>query len=446
MKKFISLALASLISVLILCSCAPKANENVSSVIPDTESTTSIVSTNSQTVSKVESKSESKAESKTESKSESKVESKAESKVESKKEESIPAVSQTASKSESVSVIKRVDDCLEMGIYHFQPYWTTNYGDSEEDRLREFEDVIKQGYFNSFIASPHTIDMQGMWDIVEKYDLNVWMSLYDYYQSDKQTLDEWLDYAHEGYQHVLKDKNRQKYFKGFFFDEPIWRGQSNADFLAMTEALYKKYGRRIYVVDSLAIFANWRSEADNAPMDKVGAKFANSNAFKYVTDLGFDHYTYDVRPGAGNGGKISNYTAKNPEVTDAQSLYRQVTKNMLKCAGDKNVWYWPCAFTYSIYGGLNGISRADEAYCLAHIDFFYQLLKEQKYQGGIHLYTYKNSTSNPNELGLASKLIVVDENGTQLLFPSKPKWQYVSAKIKNICQEYDNKKANHVQY
>ena len=103
---------------------------------------------------------------------------------------------------------------------------------------------------------------------------------------------------------------------------------------------------------------------------------------------------------------------------------------------DVNVWFYPCAYTPNLWGG----GRADEDYCLAHLNFFDELLSEQKYQGGLMLYTY-TQFSNPNEIGLQSHLVVQNLEGDVLLRPNEMKWYRYSARLGEITTKYKETKA-----
>ncbi len=407
MKKLISALLTSLI-ILSFCACSPKDNGTESSNTAQNESIYSNVEAESQ---------------------------------------DSGLNSDNTSQTQSSGVVQKINNFVEFGVYHFQPHWTTHYGTASFQRLEEFEDVIKQGYFNSFIISPQTVGNYEMWEIVKKYDLRVWLSLYSYYDSRKQTLDSYMNTVEGYYQQIAVDKERLKYFQGFIFDEPIYRGGSNADFLAATEALYKKYGKRINVVEGVDAFINWRSEKDNPDINAYDVKRGHSDAFKYVTDIGFDHYWYDIREGAQNGGEIENYAKNNKNITDAKSFYKENIRITLEATGgNKNVWVWSCAYATDIRGGLNGIMRADEDYCLELLDFYDEVLRSQKHQGGLYGYTYINSTTDAEEVGLSSKL-VVKVNGEQKLLPEhKDKWVRYSNRLKELCKQYRNTEAVQVEY
>ena len=479
MKKLISVALLAVMLLGILSACKNKDNGVASSNITSSDAAYSEVSTQSETSSKenVSSKEESK---KPAESTPSKVENVSKAETSSKVEE----VSSKADVQNTVStnIIQTVGPSkfIEIGVYHFEPHWTTHYGTDEDSRFKEFEDVVSQGYFNSVICSGTYFGHKRFWEIVKKYDLKVWLSCYSYYDSEKidksgnpvvTTIDTWVKNTAE--KHVAKIRNDQekfKYFQGFFFDEPILRGQSNRDFLTMTEALYKKYGRRIHVCESINIFRNWNSTADDFDMDfeltveyrnamtPKSKPFGNTKAFKYVTDIGLDAYNFDVREGTKTTQELQKYMDAFPEIKSGADYYKLMFNFMKKALGDsKNIWHWPCSFTTSIYTELNNyrdpndpkkMLRANEDYCLAHLQFFKDLLLEHKYQGGLYLYNYydADAETKPFEKGLVSHLVVRDKYGNQLLQPSETKWSLYSRTLQSICEEFRNTKANQVMY
>ncbi len=484
MNKLISVALLAVMLLGILSACKNKDNDAASSNITSSDAAYSEVSTQSQTSSKenVSSKEESKkpAES-TPSKAEntSKVENTSKAETSSKAEVSSKVDVQNTV---STNIIQTVGPSkfLEIGVYHFEPHWTTHYGTDENSRFKEFEDVVSQGYFNSVICSGTYFGHEKFWEIVKKYDLKVWLSCYSYYDSEKldskgkpvvTTIDTWVQNTAEKYvSRIRNDQEKFKYFQGFFFDETIWRGQSNRDFLTMTEALYKKYGRRIHVCESMFIFKNWGSTADDVDMDfectadyrnamtPASKPFGNSKAFKYVTDIGLDYYYFDVRDGTKTTASLEKYMKAFPEIKSGADFYKVMYEFMTKAIGEnKNIWYWPCSYTTSIYTELNEYKdpndpnkmlRANEDYCLAQLEFFKDLLLEQKYQGGIYLYNYidADAKTKPFERGLVSHLVVWDKYGNQLLQSSEPKWSLYSRRLQSICEEFRNTKANQVMY
>lgn len=458
LKKSLSILIVIAISAAFMCGCKGSDNDNISSVTTSdaaySETESSSVSFESQKNSQSESKTSSisQSDNKTSSKetesekpnnnqqtqtnstntSSNTVSSQSSSKVNNNSSSS----ANTSSSTQSSSVTVTLKGKTSVGIYHFQPHWTTNYGTTEALRMQEFEDVLKQGYFNTVIVSSAYLNNDTFWEICERYDISVWLSVYNFYDSSKTNINAFIAGIDE-YVSVLKqNKARWDRFCGFHHEETIWRGQSNADLLSETEALYKKYGKRNFMVFATGEFSS--SEGNDIDMDVAKVKKVKPEALKYMTDVAYDSYSVDVRDGASNGNKYSEWQKVCPNIVDGKSYYTEYAKLLLKyCEHDVNVWFFPCAFTYSLWGGLNGLMRADEAYCIAHLEFFKELLDKQKYKGGLMLYTYQQF-SNVKELGMQSKLVVTDENGNQLLRPNESKWHNYSALLKNITKGYNS--------
>ena len=335
---------------------------------------------------------------------------------------------------------------ISIGSYHFHPRWTKNYGDSEEKRIEEFEDVMKSGYFNSIIVEIGYLNNDEFWRVISENDATVWLNCFDSFDSEVESIESWLLKRSEAIDVLKQNEERWERFLGFHFDEPVWRGQSNADFLTMTKTLYEKYSKRIYPVFATGEFSRSEGNSQQIKLDAKNMKKVRVDALKYVTDIGFDSYSVDVRDGASNGDYIKKNQEEFPEMVDGKSYYKVLAKKLASLAGhDVNIWLYPCAYTTSLWGGLNGATRADEDYCLAHLEFFRELLLEQEFQGGINLYTYTQFRDN-NELGLQSHLVVKDENGNQKLLPDIEKWEKYSKRLSEICEEFKNTEAKLAVY
>ena len=441
-KKIVSVFAASVMVVLFMASCSADNKEN-SSIAASSEAayseveTSSIVSSEKQEISSEESSSE-KEES-------SSLPESSRPQTSSRIEISRPT---TSSRGDSVTLNVNAADAISIGVYHFNTSWTKNYGDSMDDRFREFEDVLKAGYFNTVIvSSAHMLD-ERLWEICEKYKVSVWMSLYSYFNSKKTTIDSYIEKSIDKYVSAIKDSpEKWELFCGFHHEENIWRGQSNADYLEVTRALYQKYGKRNFSVFATGEFTNYEGNQNQIQMDAADMQKINPAALKFTTDLSFDSYAVDVRTGAPNGGKYIDWQNIDPDIVDGESYYRGVTKAMLKLVEhDVNVWFFPCSYTTYLWGGVNGLKFADEAYCIAHLNFFDILLKEQKFQGGLFLYTY-TQFSKESEKGLQSHIVVEDESGKQLIQPEyTEKWEYYSSRLRELTAEYKKTKANHATF
>ncbi len=438
MKKFIAGVLLAAFAAFSLCACSGDNNKDNISSAAGVESevvTSETVSTGSQTEdisSNPQSSSSEKQEDDNKSSS-SKPQVNISRPSTNKNDKNSSSETSSVTYSESAVSYGKAD--LQIGAYHFSPQWATNYGEGGDKSLEEFEDVVKMGYFNTFATKWGNLVNPEVWEICAENDLTVWMDTAKY-DSSEQTLDEYIADIDRYVSQLQENPEWWARFNGFHFDEPIWNGQSNADFLAMTQALYRKYGKRIFPVFATGEFTDYEGNELQINMNAKDMKKINPTALKYVTDVGFDSYGVDVREGANNGNKYSDWQKVSENIVDGESYYVEHTNKLLSLFGHSvNVWYFPCAYTTSLWGGLNGLDRADEQYCLAHLNFFDSLLKKQTNQGGLFLYTY-TQFSNASELGMQSHLVVRGADGKQKLRPSEQKWVEFSARIIELTKEY----------
>lgn len=429
MKKIICLLLFALVIAAFLCACGEN-KTNASSALTESEETKSetALSSTVSTISKNEESSNKEESSKIEASSEAETSSKKSNKVER------PTASQSTSQTVKVSA----NQAVAITAYHFSPQWAENYGESEDDHYREFEDVLSNGYFNSVTTKWGHLLNPRFWEICKKYNVSVWMDT-EKYVSSKRTWDQYMEYIDEYLVPIKNNPEWWELFQGFHWDEPVWNYQTNADFLYMTENLYKKYGKRNFPVLATGEFTG--VEGNFIDTTDIENRKMVPESMKYLTDIGFDSYGVDVREGAANGSIIKETAKELPDVKDGVSYYKELTKLLLRMVGhDVNIWFFPCAYTTNLWGGLNGLGVADEEYCLAHLNFFHEYLMEFEHKGGIQLYTYYQW--DEGKLGLQSHLVVKDENGEQTLRPSEAKWRKYSARLRELTEKYKNMNAN----
>lgn len=434
MKKFLSIFAVFCLILVFVCACTPKDNQGSSSEVADIESVYSEIQTSSVSVSEVSSKEEPSSSKKEEISSEE---------SSSKKTQRPTRPSDEISSTESSDLIKNVhpSKALSIGMYHFSPYWTYNYSDtknpryeaSDEDRFEEFNDVVSAGYVNTAIVPKSYIAHEKMWEIAIENDLSIWMSC-DKYNSKNGTvsIESFISSIDKKIQIVKSNPEWWEHFCGFHWDEPFLNKQSNADYLTMTEALYKKYGKRIMPAVATGSFTKYEGNENQIDMSATDIKKINPKALAYTTDIGFDSYSVDVREEYGNGTYIDEVNQTYPSIVDGKTYYSEYTKMLLSLfEHDVNVWFYPCAYTTYLWNK----GRANEEYCLAHLEFFKQLLEEQRYQGGIFLYTYQQF-SNEMELGLQSHLVIKRHNGKIKLRPGDTKWEKYSDRLKAVVKEF----------
>jgi hypothetical protein len=342
-----------------------------------------------------------------------------------------------------------------IGVYHFAPNWTANYIKDEVSdyekrsnpkyekiRYEEFEDVIKSGYFNTVISGGADFLNDEFWRIIFENDCTVWMSCWTSFDSQKGTIEEWIAPKDEILSQVKKHPDRWERFMGFHFDEPIWRGQSNNDFLTQTKALRDLYHKRIFPVFACGEFTNYEGNAMQLNMEASGMRKVNPKALKYVTDIAFDSYSVDVREGWGNGDYVEGKMhGKYPEIVDGKTYYSHLAKVLLDLVDHEvNLWFFPTCYTTDLWrGGCVG-----EGFCIGHLEYMAEQVKAAKHPGGLFLYTY-TQFSRQYERGLKSHLVVKDEEGKLKLEPEHVKWWDYSDVLKKVCAEVKNTESDIIE-
>ena len=325
-----------------------------------------------------------------------------------------------------------------LGIYHFNPERTHHYGDSHEKRIEEFEDIMKLGYFNTVHVNPKYINDDEFWRVIIENDATVWDNCWTFFDSEKETLDEYMA-KKAAYLDILKQyPERWERFAGFHFDEPIWRGQSNADFLAQTKALYETYGKRIFPVFATGEFTDNEGNSMQIKLEAKNMKKVMPEALKYVTDVAFDSYSVDVREGYGNGSYIDKMHDKKPGIVDGKTYYSELADELLRLVGHEvNLWFFPTSYTTGMWRG----GRVGEGFCEGHLEYMAELIRNAKHKGGLFLYTFYQ-WGNKLELGLQSHIVVKNEDGSLKLNPEQEKWWDYSEKLRKICAEFKETDGN----
>lgn len=333
-------------------------------------------------------------------------------------------------------------EALGLGIYHFHPRWTKNYGDSEEKRMEEFEDVVKRGYFNSITVEVSYLNNDEFWRIILENDCSVWLNIYDSFYSSKASYEEWVKPFADALDILEKNEERWDRFVGFHFDEPIWRGQSNGDFLFQTKSLYERYHKRIFPVFATGEFLDTEGNAMQLKFDAENMKKCKPEALKYVTDIAFDSYSVDCRDEYTNGSYIDKMHTKFESIVDGKSYYKTIGKYLEEFVGHPvNMWYFPTCYTTGLWRG----GAVGEGFCEGHLKFMRELLKSHKHAGGLCLYTY-TQFSNPREFGLQDHIVIKDEEGKLKLRPDRDKWYDYSALLLKTCTEFKRTKATLSDY
>jgi len=236
----------------------------------------------------------------------------------------------------------------------------------------------------------------------------------------------------------LEAAGLEEYLNGFFWDEPLLGSRiSNDQFLKLTRVIYEKFGLRNFAVFATGEFTRLEGNEDELPPDiKIGK--ITTHGMKYLTDVGFDAYSTDVRDEAPNGGaeqyKIWQKEI-SPNVVDGKSYYTEHRRLITERAGHPvNYWHFPCTWDDGLYGGVDGIMTADEGYWNAHLDFMAQDVLDYDYPGGICLYTFRR-VDKDTRVCFERRMDLKDENGNWLVWPEVEKFTEYSEKVR-----YWNKK------
>lgn len=353
---------------------------------------------------------------------------------------------ETSSSTESQSV-KLNRDGLKIGIYHMSMNWCDSYGTRFEDREREFRENVEAGYFNTYFLSGLDLGKGYLLTeikIIAEHGYTFWLSMGNFHSEGSGTED--IEYHESQLQLVIDAITKMGYrdnLMGMIWDEPIWNGQTNRDFLTQSELYYKKFGLRTFPVFATGEFSGIEGNL-NTPSEKMG-KVA-TEALKYVTDVGFDSYGVDVRleDAYVNGAQASRYEAWSQElgvsVKNGQDYYTGYKKLLKKRVGhDVNIWYFPTAYNWPINNG----GQADEQFCMAHLKFMAEDLMKENYQGGIALYTYY--AHQPERISFAQRCDITDKRGNYTRYPNIAKWEKYCDLIRETRVKFDSIKAKTVK-
>ncbi len=296
---------------------------------------------------------------------------------------------------------KQFHDNVSVMICELSPRWCLH---------SDVDYILEQGYINSLSSIDLGASTSYLCTKSKENGMPVWVIVPAFIPAH-QTIDEYiakLDKSIENY----KKKEIWDTVAGFMWDEPFSnKGHDNEAFLEMTKTLSEKYGKRIFVNFSLGNFEN-----DAEPDFKW---ILEKEYSKYVTDVGFGLYGWDMRPESQE--KLAPYLEalgkkENVELKTAADLYQHYTNKMLSLLEDSEkvrVWYYPCAYNCKPVGGI----AFDEGYCAGHLEGLKELLLKQKNPGGLCVYKFK---------------FVLEDN---LHAKNPDKWTCYEQTLKNVCKE-----------
>lgn len=359
---------------------------------------------------------------------------------------------QSVSKSETIKQFTNPGTYM-IGCYQFRMGAMEHYGTDVLSRAQEFEDVIKEGYFNCFLLAYDQKYNKYEMPLIAKYGGSFWLSLGRYSTPDNATEAEKKE-KEEAY--IAKVQEAIDYIdslgcldllNGFYYDEPIWTGQKNEDFLTQTKIHYVNFGLRNFPVFATGEFT---AEEGNAGGDIPNAdemRKVNPSACKYVTDVSFDSYRIDVRPEATYPQETYDRWEKNTgnvhECSSGLDYYTAHRKWLIEYIGHPaNFYHYPTAYhVTNTQGGLT--SFADEGFWTGHLEGLAKDVLSDPAGGGLMLYTYP--TNNANHINLSARLPIKDENGFYTMFADQEKWFTYSEALKNVKKKFDATKQT-IQY
>ena len=147
-------------------------------------------------------------------------------------------------------------------------------------------------------------------------------------------------------------------------------------------------------------------------------------ALSYVTDIGFDYYWRDARS------------------EDGKAYFSHTRQILLNYIGhDANFWHWPCAYTTELSNSVDGITKANEEYCLEHLNFLASDILSLEYPGGIVLYTYYGGAHDNRYNTMQHFLEFKDKNGNYTIMPTAQKWKKYSQRLLELNNLFSSKKA-----
>ena len=378
MKKLLALILSLCFVLPIMVSCGGE--KDVSSVNPSSE-TASAEEVSSETSSKVSSKKEDdKKESSSKKTSSVKIESEESS---SRKNAVRPGdEEESSSETESGSIkIYKNNTTPQIMAYHLTMGNCDALGDTEDAMIEEFTDMVNQKYFNAYFVGLNQYALKSA-EIIAKSGATIWLCP-GKYNSKSQKIESYIENV-KYYVDLLTKHGYGELINGFHWDEPIWSGQTNADYLAMTKALYQNFGLRNYPVFATGEFSALEGNDIGVTADEM--RKSETASLIYTSDIGYDSYWVDVRDGVDYSHKLPEWQSKiSPNIVDGKSYYTEYKEALKRHAGHPiNFWYYPCAY-----------SNADEDFALGHLEFMAQDVLKEEYAGGVVIYTYYPYSDKP---------------------------------------------------
>lgn len=337
--------------------------------------------------------------------------------------------------SSSVKVYKNKGS-LGLGIYGLRLENCTANGYLQDSKIEEYTTMVNEGYFNTFFVSTDSNILTQV-KIIAEAGGTFWLHTGDYRKEDG-SIQSYIEDA-KYYVDLLKRKGYGDLLNGFYWDEPVWRGMTNEEFFTMTKALYQTFGLRNFPVFATGEFSGLEGNEIGTDADNMNKVLTSS--LTYVTDVAFDAYGVDVRDGAvPTAETLAKWKEKiSPKVETTKDYYVEYKNKLVDHVGHPvNIWYYPCCYAAPVGTGLNGIKKADEGYCLGHLEFMAEQILSEEYGGGLVLYSYSGDTG-------FKKHAAVKQGGNYRYYPDEEKWETYCAALKRICNKFSytkTKRAN----
>ena len=430
-KKILSVVFAALMIVGVLAACGEKpVSSNDSSTVASAEDVSSEKEASSS--SKKESSSN-----KTQSVSSKKEDKEEKDETSSSKKNNVrpgnDEEDETSSETESEGIKQyKNNKTVMIGCFHLSMGFCSYYGKNSAEQEREFREICEQKYFNTYLlgTGPNLLTEA---KIIAENGGTFWLSG-GKFNSKTQSLDAMIE-DYKFYIDLLNSKGYGDLLNGFYWDEPILGKVTNDDFLMQTEALYKNFGLRNFPVFG-DVFFNFEGNEDIIWQTD---RRLETKACKYLTDVGFDSYSTDVRDGAPNGGakKFEEWQRIiSKDVVDGKSFYTEKRKQLMNIVGHPaNFWHYPTAYVNYLWGGLNGLKYSDEDYCIANLEFLVEDVLKQEYPGGVILYTYADF--HGENTGFRAHADVKKENGEYAYVPQIPKWEKYCKLLRDTTERFN---------
>lgn len=347
--------------------------------------------------------------------------------------------SSSESESQSVKVYKNNGN-VQLGAYAFRMELCTANGSDYESMLEEFSDVVKEGYFNTYFLSLNENIIAQM-KLIADAGGTVWFAS----TRDIKTkgLDSYIEDV-EYYFDLLDKAGYRDLVNGFYWYEPLWnKTLSNDDFLQLTKTIYQKFGLRNFPTFAPHNFSGLTGNETNEQADETNKILSSS--LKYVTDISFTAYAVDVRDGVTpSNTTLQKWQANiSPSIQKSSDYYTGYKEKVQAHAGHPvNTWYYACAYETGVSVGLDGLTKANEDYCIGHLEFMSEDVLLSEYQGGIVIHKY-NVTGSDH--GFQRHLPIKDSRGRYKYFPQEDKWERYGNALKRVREKFDSIKAKTVK-